>query len=737
MKRDLELLAPGGDVDSIKAAITAGANAIYCGLNRFNARNRATNITISDLNGILNLAHKNSCKVFLTLNIIVVGSEIPSLIKTLNTLVNTSIDGVIVQDMGIFYILSRYFKSLKVHASTQCTTHNEGQIKFLKRLQVTRLNLSRELNINEIGSLTSISHKNDIETEVFVHGSYCIGFSGLCYLSSVHSGNSGNRGRCSQPCRDRYHVTPQGQNYPLNLKDNSVYSELKELYDTGVDSIKIEGRIKKFDYVYTVVNSWKKQIRRLDNGEELLKFDEALYHVFNRGFSNSFLKGEIDKGMFVDDPRDSLNALSKASQKEIYEEKDHIWESVKKRIGFLSIAKEPLLIDISGKEGGRLTVNLKTLDSSFKVLSDSKLVKKDDIKSPKSLNELFEERLRSFNDTNYYTEHIDFEGFETGLFLPFKEITKIKKRIIFLLNGSKEFVAHVELPLLKKQSRSDQKATLSVLISSEKDLEITKKSSTDIFFKIPDCLKKDYIKLKDLFISNLDLIPLFPSVLIGDDYSLAVKFLKEVKPKLIVTNNTGIAYEAFEHGIDWIAGPYLNLVNSFSLLCLKEEFNCCGAFISNELSKVQLKSIIRPDDFKLYYSICHPVLLLTSRQCLFHQVTGCEKMQIDGDCIENCTKNATIINLKGVPLFIEKSKGNYHKIYNDHNYLNTDVVNDFKNLFSNFSIDLRDIKTKTEINLNKSALVGLFEKYLDGSSVGDELKRVIRPSTDKQYIKGI
>ena len=260
MKRKIELLAPGGDVDSIKAAIAAGADAVYCGLDRFNARNSAANISFDELQGILRLAHKNSCRVYLTLNIIIVENEIPSIITLLNKLVNTNIDGVIIQDFGMFYLISNYFKGLKIHASTQLTTHNTGQIQFLSKLNATRVNLSRELNICEIKALTSFSHKNNILTEVFVHGSNCLSFSGICYFSSVHGGNSGNRGRCSQPCRDRYLTTLAGKDYPLNLKDNSAYSDLERLSVAGVDSLKIEGRIKKFDYVYTVVNSWKKQI---------------------------------------------------------------------------------------------------------------------------------------------------------------------------------------------------------------------------------------------------------------------------------------------------------------------------------------------------------------------------------------------------------------------------------------------------------------------------------------------
>jgi len=150
MSRKIELLAPGGDVDAIKAAIIAGANAIYCGLDIFNARNRAANLSFDDLVGIIKLAHEYECEVFLTLNVVILEHEIPTLTKLLNQLVNTGIDGIIVQDLGIFNLVKKFFPSLHIHASTQLTTHNEGQILFLAKIGATRANLSRELNLTEI-----------------------------------------------------------------------------------------------------------------------------------------------------------------------------------------------------------------------------------------------------------------------------------------------------------------------------------------------------------------------------------------------------------------------------------------------------------------------------------------------------------------------------------------------------------------------------------------------------------
>ncbi len=209
---------------------------------------------------------------------------------------------------------------------------------------------------------------------------------------------------------------------------------------------------------------------------------------------------------------------------------------------------------------------------------------------------------------------------------------------------------------------------------------------------------------------NRHVIPWFPSVLIGEDYSAAVEVLQQVQPELIVTNNTGIAYEANKLGISWIAGPYLNLVNSYSLLCLKEKFKCSGAFISNEINRQQIRSMKKPDDFKLYYSIYHPIVLMTSRQCFFHQVLGCEKERIDTECIGSCSRSATITNLKKVSFIIDKSRGSYNSIYADTHFLNTDIVSDIPGKFSSFFIDLRDIKTETLAELDKVKNHSAFSK---------------------------
>jgi len=746
MKRKIELLAPGGNVDSIKAAIIAGADAVYCGLNKFNARNRAANISFDELQGILRLAHKNNCEVFLTLNIIVLDSEIPALIKLLNRLVNTTIDGVIVQDYGMFYLLSKYFKGLKIHASTQVTTHNEGQIQFLSKLNAQRVNLSRELNINEIKALTGVAHINGVLTEVFVHGSYCISFSGICYMSSVNGGNSGNRGQCSQPCRDRYLRTPAGKDFPLNLKDNSAFFDLKELYEAGVDSLKIEGRIKEFEYVYTVVKMWKKQLHNFYKHNSLIKDNSDLYKVFNRDFSNSFLKGDINKDMFIDNPMSHsakhfsehnnypLNDDAVEGLRVLHEEKELLKTDIENKIQKLSIAKIPLSLSISGECGVPLKVLVQTPNTMFEVLSDVCLA--DFGKEPLNAKQLLK-RLKAINDTEYYIEQMKLH-LNTDLFLPFNALTSLKKRIVFILNGSIEMQTPVDVPKLKRHKEANYTPTLSVLISSINDVKICNDAAVNVFFQLPSNFRNDVDVFKKVFSENKELLPWFPSVLIGEDYRVAVQFLKQIHPKRIVTNNTGIAFEAYKNGIEWIAGPDLNIANSYGLLCLKENFNCYGSFLSNEISKQQLMSIKKPVDFELYYKIYQPVLLITSRQCLFHQVTGCEKNKLDDTCMQYCGKTSTITNLKNEKFIINKTKGNYHSVYSATNLLNTDIVNDMPGVFSSFFIDLRNTNTQTKLEQDKAGIIKLFKSHIKGEADSiQQLQNNIHPSNNKQYRAGI
>ena len=759
MNKQIELLAPGGDVEAIKGAIVAGANAVYCGLDVFNARNRATNLSFDELCGVLRLAHQHDCEVFLTLNVVILEQELPSLIKLLNKLVNSGLDGIIVQDLGTFNLVKKYFPSLDLHASTQLTTHNEGQIQFLSKIGASRVNLSRELNLDEVKSLTRFAHDHDVLTEVFVHGSLCIAFSGQCYSSSVSVGNSGNRGRCSQACRDEYETTATGNNFPLNLKDNSAYFDLPELVDAGVDSLKIEGRIKGAHYVYTVVDSWRKQMDKFEQTGRLLEDDSNLHKVFNRDFTNSFLKGDLTKDMFIDNPRDhsvehavtksqavSIVHIHKAKQ-DLYEDKNKIGDELADKIKGLSIDKQQLNLVFSGQVGEPLvlTIQVKTAngqDETTHVIESAEPLK-NPTQSTLDTNAI-KKRFKGFNKARYTIEAIDFSRLANNISLPFKELARLKNKAAFLLNDSVELVGDVNVPALlnhpkvEEGSSIDKKPSMSILIADEKDLHLCEVTEADIYFKLPESFKKGCTKYIDLFLQNPRLIPWFPAVLIGKDYQEAVNVLKHVRPKRIVTNNTGIAYKAFEMGIDWVAGPFLNTTNSYALLTLQETLNCSGAFISNEINRMQIKNIARPKNFKLLYSIYHPILMMTSRQCFFQQTVGCKKPSIEDGCMLKCQKATTITNVKGVSFAIDKQKGGYPSIYNDEQFLNLDVVNDLADLFDEFFIDLTNIGAGSKEEQNKTQLIHSFEQIISGQKAAkQQLNQMVPVSTMAQYRQGL
>jgi len=781
MSPKIELLAPGGDIDAIKAAIIAGADAVYCGLDTFNARNRAANISFDELVGIIRLAHEYECQIFLTLNIIILEREFKTLAKLLSKLANTTLDGVIVQDLGMLYILKKHFPTLDIHASTQLTTHNIGQIPFLKKLGASRVNLSRELNLKEISAITKVSHEEDVLTEVFVHGSLCVAFSGLCYSTSASVGNSGNRGRCSQACREEYKPTESGNKFPLNIKDNSAFFDLPALIDAGVHSFKVEGRIKGASYVHTVIDSFRKQIDGFVETGELLEDGERLYKVFNRDFSNAFLRGDLNQSMFIENPRDNskYHAIDKSNaisvvqihdvEQSLNDEKEQIHADVFDKIKHLSIDKRNLSLVFSGAVDKPLTLTIKINEADDQKTSSGLslgVIKGQEqvhvmhservlIASEKNCidHAAIEKRFKNFNNAEFNLNELSTIDIPENVTIPFKELTTLKNKIAALLNDGKKVLPEVELPKLVRHTKQDHTAKLSLLICDESDISLGDITDADIYFKLPDAYKRGCTKYVSFFQENPRLIPWFPSVLIGKDYDVAVNILEQVKPKLIVTNNTGIANRAFELGIEWIAGPFLNTTNSYALLAMKESFNCSGAFISNEINRQQMKTIARPENFKMLYSVYHPILLMTSRQCFFQQSVGCEKPRIDNGCMLSCDKSTSITNLKGTSFAIDKQKAGYPSIYNKDQFLNTEIMQDLTQLFDGFMIDLTNIGAGDKESPDKTMLIKQFEQLLkhDKSvSVGysrelsveqvdaqNKLNSLVPDSTNVQYHNGL
>ena len=251
----MKIVAPAGNMERFYSAISATADEIYLGLKGFGARRNAENFTVEELKKAIDYAHLRGSRIFLTLNTIMTNREIELLYPTLKDLYSYGLDAIIVQDLGYAEYLHKNFPSIELHGSTQMTVANYYEINYLKELGFKRIVLPRELSFEEI---KEIREHTDIELEVFVSGSLCISFSGNCYMSSFIGGRSGNRGMCAQPCRKEYKTSCGEKSYFLSPKDQLYgIDEIKKLQEIGVESIKVEGRMKDVSYVYETVSYFR------------------------------------------------------------------------------------------------------------------------------------------------------------------------------------------------------------------------------------------------------------------------------------------------------------------------------------------------------------------------------------------------------------------------------------------------------------------------------------------------
>ena len=290
----LELLAPAGSMEAVAAAVQNGADAVYLGYGDFNARRNAKNFSEEEFAAAVSYCHLRGAKVYLTLNTLLTDRELPKAAEVAAQASAIGADAVLIQDLGVLRMLRQVAPDLPVHASTQMTLHNLDGVKMAADLGLTRAVLSRELSRDQI---ESICQRAPIEIEVFAHGALCMCYSGQCFLSSVIGGRSGNRGLCAQPCRLKYGWMDKADAYPLSLKDLSLAGHLRELRRMGVACVKLEGRMKRPEYVAVVTGIYARAIRedREPTEEEL----EQLRAAFSRqGFTQGYYLDQQGPDMF-------------------------------------------------------------------------------------------------------------------------------------------------------------------------------------------------------------------------------------------------------------------------------------------------------------------------------------------------------------------------------------------------------------------------------------------------------
>ncbi len=306
--KKVELLAPAGNMDSLKAAVMAGCDAVYLGGVLFGARAFAGNFTNEEIVDAINYAHLYGVKVYVTINTIIYDSEVERFLDYVRFLHKNNVDAVIIQDIGMFDLLRKKFPNLELHASTQMNIHNYDGALLAKKLGFKRVVMARETPIDVI---KKIKEEIDIEIEVFIHGALCVSYSGECLLSALVGKRSGNRGTCAQICRKKYDFYDDDKNklntnnYLLSTKDLCTLKYVDKLIEIGVDSLKIEGRMKRSPYVYLVTKTYRKVIDNYYNTGKL-KIDEndiiELKKMFNRNFTKGFMLNE-DNNNFTYDKR--------------------------------------------------------------------------------------------------------------------------------------------------------------------------------------------------------------------------------------------------------------------------------------------------------------------------------------------------------------------------------------------------------------------------------------------------
>lgn len=499
--KKIELLAPAGNMESLKAAVQSGADAVYLGGSKFSARAYAANFTDEIIKDAVEYCHFNNVKIYVTVNTLLKDEEIIEALEYINYLYNIGVDAIIIQDLGLAALVKSNIKNMELHASTQMTVHNLEGAKFLRNNGFKRIVLARELSIKEI---SNISKEEGLDTEIFIHGALCISYSGQCLMSSIIGGRSGNRGRCAQPCRLPYEIVNRltkesKKGYIMSPKDMCTLENISDIIKSGASSLKIEGRMKKSEYVAGVVGAYRRAIDNyysnsyIDIKEEV----QIAKQLFNReGFSKAYLyhNDGIDM-MAYNFPKNTGLYLGEALKDKsiILNENLNVRDGVRiKDDGFVvaSIIKDSK--EVSFAEKGDIVVikpsKYKSGDILYKTL-DNKLIEqlslfyKDTFRKyniklnvkfkcdeaieietnvfnrefiaigdiiEKPINKPLEKEniiknLSKSGDTFFNIEQIEFSVFEEG-FMPISSINKVRRELIEKITEYKNNLNNTRIP---------------------------------------------------------------------------------------------------------------------------------------------------------------------------------------------------------------------------------------------------------------------------------------------------
>ncbi|KOA20256.1 putative protease YdcP precursor [Clostridium homopropionicum DSM 5847] len=695
--KKIELLAPAGSMESLYAAVQNGADAIYIGGNKFSARAYASNFNEEEMIKAVSYCHLYNIKVYVTLNILIKEEEIVEALEYVKLLYEIGIDALIIQDFGLAQLIGKNFPNFEIHASTQMTVHNGEGALFLKELGFKRIVLARELSLKEI---ERISKGLMIETEIFIHGALCICYSGQCLMSSIIGGRSGNRGRCAQPCRLPYEIINKENNeikkgYIMSPKDICTLENIEDIIDSGTSSLKIEGRMKRPEYVAGVVSTYRKAIDGNLRKENVSTEKKKLTQLFNReGFSNAYLYGNPGKElMSYGHPRNTGILLGKVNKDHTIrlEENIKVKDGVRSEDKGFTISKiEKNNIEVDEAYIGEIVkikpVNYKAGDVLYKTLDISLMdelsntykdiyhrknkinlevtfkigepfilrgnykdktyeVCGEKVQKPLKKGVDKENLIRNLNktgDTPFSFESINFIEFEEG-FIPISLINSCRRELLdkitkdIISKDSRKHIESLDFNIEKVLQKNNVLNSTIVLISSTDHLRAVEK------FKIENVAVDIFMKNCNVDIKNIKDKKVYLRIptIVRNEFEYICAIIEENICNIcgIITSNLGII-KKFSGSISIIGDYKLNIFNSYALNSYSDYIE--AATLSLELNKKEIQSLLSKTSIRPYQLIYGKPELMVNEYCPIGSLFG-KKDSIDSNCTNACEKGQFIL----------------------------------------------------------------------------------------------
>lgn len=556
-----EILSPVGSLQMLEAAVRSGADAVYLGAKDFSARRNAENFSISQLKDTVKYCHIRGVKLYLTLNILIKNSEMESAFNLAKEAYVAGVDGIIIQDLGLARILHEKIPGLPLHASTQMSVHSPAALPYLKRMGFTRVVVAREMSKQELKKLCERAKELDIEVEYFVHGALCMCLSGQCQLSAFLGSRSGNRGLCAGPCRLPFSVRG-GTGYDLSLKDLSLLPYLRELADIGVTSFKIEGRMKRPEYVAAATAACRQS---LDGGKVDETLEETLKNVFSRsGFTDGYYTDNLGKNMFGIRTKEDVLSADKAFPylHSIYRGER---QNIPINISAVITENRPVSFTVSDGDGNVVT----TFGDIPKIAQNKPLTKENVIGN-----------LCKFGGTPYFCE-ADEIILDDGLFVSASELNKLRRDAVELLDEKRGEIQR-KYPTQEYNSDFLQRVKTqetAIVCRFEKREQIPEDLSGINAFSLPLEENPD-IKYGE----NLIKIVEIPRGIISEELiSKRLKLFKDKGFAAALCGNLAAVELAKNKGFVILADTGLNIYNNESVVSV-EQMGAEGVVLSTEIT---------------------------------------------------------------------------------------------------------------------------------------------------------